>query len=149
MVDPNRGAELDQALELMHFGFRKLVEEPDRILERRGLGRVHHRILYFVRSRAGPSVGELLHILGVTKQALHRPLRQLSEQGLVSSEHDPHDRRIRRLRLTPAGTRLEARISGNQRKRFQRIFESSGPEAERGWRLVMEMLGGRKPGSQD
>src|SRR4051812_12928203 len=102
----------DRALAYLHFAFRAVVEKPDRILEKRGLSRVHHRILYFVREHAGVDVGGLLAILGVTKQALHKPLQELVDAQLVSST--PVGRR-RELRLTAKGTALEAQLSGLQR----------------------------------
>ncbi|HEY3595156.1 MAG TPA: helix-turn-helix domain-containing protein, partial [Polyangiaceae bacterium] len=71
-----RKRELDLALALMYFAFRKMIEEPDRLLELRGLGRVHHRVLFFVTRRPGLSVGELLSILAVSKQSLHEPMQK-------------------------------------------------------------------------
>ena len=56
MVDLNREADLREAIERLYFGYRAFTGPPDRILERRGLGRVHHRILYFVGRRRGVSV---------------------------------------------------------------------------------------------
>ncbi|MDT1028438.1 helix-turn-helix domain-containing protein, partial [Pseudomonas paraeruginosa] len=52
---------------------------------RRGLGRVHPRILFCSARHPGLSVKELLARLGVTKQALNIPLRQLLEMDLISS----------------------------------------------------------------
>src|SRR5512134_478976 len=97
----------DDPAALLFFGFRALTAEPDRVLSERGLSRVHHRILYFVGHAPGLRVGELLATLGVTKQALHRPLRELVRQGLVAAAAPAHNRRARELRLTAAGERLE------------------------------------------
>jgi len=66
---------LDGALLLMHFAFRGLVSQADRHLEKHGLSRVHHRILYVIARADGISVGGLLEVLGVSKQALHRPMK--------------------------------------------------------------------------
>ena len=46
------------------------------------LARVHHRILFFVALHPGLSVKDLLACLGVTKQAINIPLRQLMEMDL-------------------------------------------------------------------
>jgi DNA-binding MarR family transcriptional regulator len=81
MVDLSQKDALDDALELLHFAFRKTVEAPDRVLAKHGLGRVHHRVLFFVRRRAGLSVGELRAVLAVSKQALPRPPRELHHGG--------------------------------------------------------------------
>lgn len=144
MVDTNRRtAELNQALELLHFAFRAITEGPDRLLARHGMTRVHHRILYFVARHPEGTVGDLLSHLGVTKQALHRPLQQLIAGGWVAARAAPGDRRQRLLRLTDSGAELEERLSGEQRDRFARAFAATGPQAERAWREVMSHLAGR------
>ena len=140
MVRPDRAAQLNQALELMYFGFRGLVDAPDRLLSRRGLGRMHHRVLYFIARSPGLSVGDLLQRLAVTKQALHRPLRDLGSRRLVLIHADRGDRRVRRLELSKTGAALEHRLSGMQRAHLGRIFAGSGPQAEAGWRRVMTRM---------
>ncbi len=140
MVDPNEPDRLDAALEAVYFGFRALTAQPDALLHRLGYARVHHRILYFVARHPGCSVGELLAIMGVSKQYLHRPLRRLVEDGRVTAERDPGDRRIKRLTLTPEGRDLEARLTGAQKRRLAAVFQAAGAEAEAGWRRVMALL---------
>jgi DNA-binding MarR family transcriptional regulator len=144
MVDPNAAA-LDEALELLFFAFRELTAEPDRVLAERGLSRVHHRILYFVRRNPGLGPGELLRILRVSKQALARPLRELLRQELVAASPVAENRRRKALRLTPRGSRLERRLSGSQRRRFAAAFGGAGDGAATGWRAVMAALGPRDP----
>lgn len=145
MQDPHREAELNAALELVFHGYKSLTARPDRILETRGLQRVHHRILYFVGRNPGFSVGELLATLGVTKQALNAPLRQLQEMRLVHSSPSPADGRARLLRLTPDGTRLERSLTGVQHRHLEKIFAEAGPTSEAGWRHAMELFA-RDPG---
>jgi len=144
MVDQHessqREGELNQALEALHFGFRAITAHPDRELKRLGYSRVHHRILYFVGRNPGSSVNELLSIMRVSKQYLNRPLRQLVEDGYLTARRDPGDRRIKRLRLSPRGKRLEARLTGEQRARLAAVFDRAGEEAEAGWRKVMRLL---------
>ena len=139
-VDLSRESQLNGALELMHFGFRRFIATPDRILARYGFGRLHHRVLYFVGRNAGLSVGDLIRILGITKQALHRPLRQLTDGGFVEARTAPHSRRMKLLALTRKGARLESQLSSDQRSRFDRVFRAVGPAAERAWREVMRRV---------
>jgi DNA-binding MarR family transcriptional regulator len=141
MADPSRESELSFALALTHFAFRKIIKEPDRILAKRGLGRVHHRVLFFVARRPGLSVGDLLEILDVSKQSLHRPMQDLLALRMLESVPDPKNRRVRRLHLTRRGRAFEARLSGIQRRLFARAFSAHGPAAEREWRAVMADLG--------
>ncbi len=140
MVDLKRQADLHDAIELMYFAYRGFTDRPDRILERRGLGRTHHRILYFIARQPDLSVRGLLDVLAVSKQALNAPLRQLMEMNLVAAVTGAQDRRVRNLRLTAEGERLEAELSGAQMRHLQTAFEAMGPDAEAGWRRVMGAL---------
>jgi DNA-binding MarR family transcriptional regulator len=139
MVD-QKGSSLHEAIELLYFAYRAFTDGPDRILERRGLGRVHHRILYFVGGRPGLSVKTLLRLLAVTKQAVNTPLRQLVEMKLIAAAPDEGDRRIKRLRLTEAGRRLEAELTRVQSRLLADAFRRSGADQAEGWRTVMRRL---------
>jgi DNA-binding MarR family transcriptional regulator len=141
MADLSREKALNEALALMHFGFRKMIEEPDRLLSKRGFGRVHHRVLFFVARRPGLSVGDLLGILDVTKQSLHRPMQELIAAGMLRADPDPRNRRAKQLHLTPEGQAYEDKLSGIQRRLFAEVFRSRGVPAEKGWRTVMDELG--------
>lgn len=142
MVDQNRESALQEAIELLYFGYRAFTDRPDRILGQRGLNRVHHRILYFVGRNPDLSVNELLSVLEVSKQALNGPLRQLVEMGLIAMRVAGHDRRVKQLRLTYEGDKLEGRLSGTQRKQLADVFDAAGPSAENGWKQVMRKLAG-------
>lgn len=141
--DPALSGDLHAAIEQFYFAYRGFTDRPDRILERRGLGRVHHRILYFIGRRPDVSVRGLLDLLSVSKQALNAPLRQLMEMGLVAAEASTQDRRVKRLSLTPAGRKLEAELTEAQTRHLRAAFDRAGPEAQRGWSAVMgEMVKG-------
>ena len=137
---PKRQQELNQALESMHFGFRAMVYQPDQRLATLGLARIHHRLLYFIGRNPDCSINELLKIMGITKQYLHKPLKKLLDLGYVKQKTDAADRRIRRLRLSAKGGKLEFELSEVQRRRFAHIFEQAGPAAEKHWRQVMALL---------
>lgn len=146
MIDQNnpaRDAQLHAAIELFFFAFRAFTARPDEILAERGLARLHHRILYFVARRPGLRVGDLLATLGISKQALHAPLRQLVEAELVEIQIDEQDRRARCLSLTGQGAELEARLSLTQREIMAQVFGQEGEAAEQGWRRIMENLAGQ------
>lgn len=139
-----RDRELNRALEALHFAFRAVIKKPDERLAKLGLSRVHHRVLYFIGHRPKGSVAELLKAMQVSKQYLHRPLRQLIRQGFVRMERDPDDGRIKRLSLSEKGKQFERQLSGIQRGRFARVFAESGPEAEQTWYRVMALLADKR-----
>jgi DNA-binding MarR family transcriptional regulator len=142
MVDLNAGREekLREAIELFYFAYRAFTDGPDHILEERGLGRVHHRILYFVGRNPRTTVNVLLEILDVSKQALHAPLRQLVEGQLVVMQADEKDRRYKRLTLTTDGKKLEARLTGAQMKLLGAVFTATGDRAQAAWKTVMREM---------
>ena len=127
----------------MHFALRAVVAEPDRLLAKRGLTRVHHRILFFVARTPGLSVGALQATLDVTKQALNAPLKQLQAQGLIDLIKADHDARVRELRLTDEGALLEAKLTGEQHRMFADAFAQAGDSAKAGWFEVMRLLAER------
>jgi DNA-binding MarR family transcriptional regulator len=132
-------AELDGCLECMHFAFRALVQEPDRILSRHKLGRAHHRALYCIGHYA-PSVGQAARSLRVSKQAFHRTMRELIERNLIRSQPDPRNARSRRLILTAKGRRLEQQLSGVQRDMFAKVEREVGQGKMAAWTAVMAAL---------
>jgi DNA-binding MarR family transcriptional regulator len=140
LLSEQRTAELREAVELLFFSYRAFTSGPDRILEKRGLNRVHHRILYFVAREPGLSVNELLTVLDVSKQALHTPLRQLLSMNLVKNDKSKTDGRVRELRLTTSGKRLEARLTGTQLLQLDSVFADAGKDAEQAWRKTMRLL---------
>ena len=137
---PTREQELNQALESMHFDFRAMIFKPDQRLAELGLARIHHRLLYFIARHPDCSINELLLIMHISKQYLHQPLKKLVARGYVRQKTDSQDRRIKRLRLTAKGNKLEYELSETQRHRFAEIFRQVGPAAEKHWRQVMALL---------
>ncbi|MBS1159300.1 MAG: transcriptional regulator, MarR family [Proteobacteria bacterium] len=140
MIDQKNPDELEESIELFFFAYRAFTSRPDRMLEQLGLGRVHHRILHFVSRNPQLAVNTLLGILGVSKQALNAPLRQLIAMKLVAVELAEHDRRVKQLSLTEAGRQLERQLTGTQMKHLAATFAAAGPQAERGWRAVMRAI---------
>ncbi len=138
-----REEELRLAQDLLFFGYRDFTDAADRVLEALSMGRAHHRVLHFVgRGAPGISVGDLLAILGITKQSLGRTLQPLSAQGYVRQATGRADRRQRLLSLTDKGTELERRLFEAQREWVQRAYREAGPEAVEGFRAVMRGLMG-------
>ncbi|GAB7126512.1 MarR family winged helix-turn-helix transcriptional regulator [Silvimonas sp. JCM 19000] len=131
---------LNEAQELLFFAYRAFTAAPDALLDERGWNRVHHRLLHFINRDPGISVNGLLEKLGVSKQAVHGPLKALVDAGLVQSTPDEEDRRVKCLTLTAAGKQLEAALSGPQYELLNEVFENAGAQAVAGWQSVMRAL---------
>ena len=129
--------DLRQAMELLFFAYRDFTSEPDAVLAQYNFGRAHHRVIYFVGRNPGITVNELLAILRITKQSLNRVLRQLVQEEFIEQNSDPADRRLRRLRLTLAGEKLEAKLTEQQSHRIAQAYRTAGAPAITGFREIL------------
>lgn len=134
---------LDHGLELLHFGFRGLTRDADRYLDAQGLSRVHHRILYVLARTPETPVGALAQTLGISKQALHRPLTQLIERELVGYSRCPQRHRFKLLALSDAGAALEAQASELERQALREALASTDDVGRAAWQQVMQALAER------
>src|ERR1700722_17045047 len=132
-----REEELRVAQDLIFFALRDLNAAPDNILAELDFGRAHHRTLHWIGRRPGLKVGELLAILGITKQSLTRVLGPLIRQGFVAQVAGEADRRQRLLTLTEKGEALERKLFEVQRERLLAAYREAGGPAVEGFRRVM------------
>lgn len=135
-----REPEIRRGVELLYFGYSHLYRGIDEGLAKQGLGRAHHRALYFIARQPDLTVSELLKLLGVTKQSLGRVLNELDSRGLVASRTGPNDRRQRRMRLTEAGAALEAQLFEALREQLSTAYARAGQGAVTGFWAVLEGL---------
>jgi DNA-binding MarR family transcriptional regulator len=135
-----REEELRIAQDKIFFALRDLTASADEILAELGFGRAHHRTLHWIGRKPGLKVGELLAILGITKQSLTRVLGPLIRQGYVAQVQGQKDRRQRLLTLTEKGAALERRLFEAQRERLVAAYREAGGGAVEGFRRVLRGL---------
>jgi len=146
--EPFRGAsplflrepEIRRGIELLYFGYSHLLRGIDEGLAELGLGRAHHRALYFIARQPDLTVSELLKLLGITKQSLGRVLSELSARGLVETRSGREDRRQRLLRVTAAGAALESELFEALRERLSAAYAQAGQGSVAGFWMVLEGL---------
>lgn len=129
--------DLDAALELMYYGWRGMTLTADQYLATLGLSRPHHRVLYVVARQPDISIGALIEVLGISKQAVSRPLKALLERKLLTSQRSAEQHRTKLLRLTAEGQRIEQRASGYERKVMRAAFDQVGEGGAAAWMAVM------------
>ncbi len=130
-----------EIIELFFFAYRDFTSDPDVILEKRGFGRAHHRVLHFVDREPGMTVADLLETLRITKQSLARVLKQLIDSGYIHQVAGPEDRRQRMLYTTKEGKTLARALAEPQSRRIAEAMEKTGPGARE---LVKRFLSGMK-----
>jgi DNA-binding MarR family transcriptional regulator len=135
-----READLRRGIELLYFGYSHLTRTADARLDTQGLGRAHHRALYFIARQPDMPVGDLLKLLNVTKQSLNRVLNDLIKRDMVEMLVGNTDRRQRLLRLTGAGASLEAALFSDLRATMERGYQAAGPQSIAAFWQVLEHL---------
>ena len=135
-----RKETLRRGIELLFYAYRDFTSEADSILSEIGLGRAHHRVLYFVGKYSGMTVSDLLSILRITKQSLSRVLSHLIAEGYVRQQIGDTDKRQRLLFLTSKGSALEASLTDIQCKRFANAYLQSGASDVAGFEQVLNAL---------
>ena len=144
-----REPEIRKGVELLYFGYAQLYRGIDAGLARQGLGRAHHRALYFIARQPNLTVSDLLRILAITKQSLGRVLTELGERGLVETRTGQQDRRQRLLRLTEAGAALEVELFEALREQLSAAYSAAGQGAVSGFWQVLEGLTAGGPPRED
>jgi len=135
-----REPEIRRGSELMFFAYSRLTRAVDQGLGERGIGRAHHRALYFIGRHPEISVSELLAILGVTKQSLGRVLTELAERGLIETRVGERDRRQRLLCLTEEGAQLDFDLFAATRELLSAAYISAGQQAVSGFWAVLDAM---------
>lgn len=135
-----RESEVRRGMELLYFGYSQLTKSVDAQLAEMGLGRAHHRVLYFVARQPDLSVTQLLGLLSITKQSLGRVLNELVDRGLIEMRQGERDRRQRLLRLSAEGRTLEAALFEQVRAQLAEAYKAAGQTAVGGFWSVLENL---------
>lgn len=72
----------------------------------------------------GISQNELAARLHLEKSTVSRLAKMLEQRGWLDRSRDKDDSRLRRLRLTAAGSRAVQRLSASRRARFAKAFDA-------------------------
>lgn len=126
---------------VLHFMLQLSIgKDADLRLTTREMGRVHHRIVYFAHFTPGITVSELLEVLGVKHQNIQAALRQLVEEGYIQTRPSEHDGRVKCLYCSRKGDKLLEFVSGGQRERLQKGYESVTQRDVEGYLKVMNAM---------
>jgi MarR family transcriptional regulator, transcriptional regulator for hemolysin len=113
-------ADLDNDLLVLIYDVaRQMRVYADQIAQAQGLTRAQMIILARLEQQPDVSQNELAAVAEVAPMTIARLIDRLEELGLVKRCSDPEDRRVWRLRLTPAAAPLLSEI-----KRFRTKLRS-------------------------
>lgn len=135
-----REGEVRRGVELLYFGYTRLTRSIDAKLAEHGLGRAHHRALYFIARQPDLTVSELLKFLAITKQSLGRVVNELNDRGMIQTRTGMTDRRQKLLKLTDKGAEFEAQLFDALRTNLASAYGAAGQESVTGFWRVLEGL---------
>lgn len=137
-----RAETIRGGMDLLFLASVKHLKRADERLFRVGLGRAHHRVLYFVARRPGMAVTELLDLLDVAKQSYQRVANDLLRKGLLEHRQSERDKRQRLVFLTAAGSDLESEIFEEMHGNVVQAYSASGAQAVAGfWTVLQHLIG--------
>jgi DNA-binding MarR family transcriptional regulator len=117
-------------LSLLHDVARLVRTLADRRARAHGMTRAQWMTLFRLRRHDGLTQAALADLLEVEPITAGRLVDRLEARGMVERRHDPADRRVWRLHLTPAAAPVLAEID-----EARRVFDAEAtqglPEAER------------------
>ncbi|SEN35775.1 DNA-binding transcriptional regulator, MarR family [Nonomuraea pusilla] len=80
------------------------------------------KVVVLLACSGSASGQDLAHALGVSLGTVTGIVDRLVAQGLTTRHEDPHDRRVRRVELTPRGAELVEQINSTGLEQYRRIM---------------------------
>jgi DNA-binding MarR family transcriptional regulator len=126
--DPHELEEADYR-RLLQFrtGLRRFLHWSEEQAEKVGLTPAQHQLLLAVRGHdgdQGPTIGEVAGYLMLRHHSAVGLVDRAVRAELVERREDPGDRRVVRLRLTPAGGRILQQLSALHLEEIRRLAPS-------------------------
>ncbi len=115
-------------------------QEFARRLRSEGLTLSQFWVLFHLRRLFPATPGRLAGELGVTLPSVTHALNELESRGWVVRGHDPKDRRLVPLRITPAGERKSEILARLLREGVERSLGEVSGEDWQGFRRVLTRL---------
>ncbi|SDK77127.1 DNA-binding transcriptional regulator, MarR family [Nonomuraea maritima] len=112
-------------------GLGRLLARHQSPLFRSNLTMRQLKALVILSVHGSASGQDLAHDLGAGLGTVTGIVDRLVAQGLASRHEDPHDRRVRRVELTPAGTALIEEINNTGIEHYRRIMDHLDTETLR------------------
>ncbi len=120
--------ELKQYIEKIFVGYREIVSDTKKILDKYSIGVAHNKVIHLISLYEGITISELLKKLKITKQSLNRVLKDLIKLNVIIFKKDENDTRIKHVFLTEYGIKLFDEIFSIQKKRIHNAFLNSRAE---------------------
>ena len=137
--DADRGRP-DLGAMVMRLG-RVLIAAERPVLAAHGVSMWGYIVLSALADEPMRTQAALARAIGADKTRIIGTLDDLQERALIEREPDPEDRRVRLLRLTPAGRQLYASVRADIRTAEEELLGGLTPAEKRVFLRVLQQLG--------
>ena len=121
--------QIKEFIEKLYFAYRESFSDPKKALNSHSIGLAHHKVIHLLSIYNGITISELLKKLKVTKQSLHRVIKDLIKIDAIKFEKDKKDTRLKHVYLTDKGIKIFEEIFSIQKKRiYKALLQSSSKE---------------------
>ena len=132
--------DADALIVAFHEAFRGIVQEADDLLALQRLGRSHHKVLFYVARHSNCRTVDVQAFVGVSRQALQRPIADLHRLGLIETLVSPQNRRTHLLRLAEPGRQLEREATELIQRHFREVFAGLSSNKVDAWLSITRAL---------
>lgn len=139
--------DFDKKLAVFYFAYRGFVRPSNDLVGKYGISQFHRRILFFVARKPGMTINGLLSVLDVSKQALHKPMLDLVNKGMIEIKAHPKDKRSKVIYLSELGLSIDTEINQVQIEKMKTIFKEAGDPEGIWWEKVMEIYAREEAGT--
>jgi DNA-binding MarR family transcriptional regulator len=123
-----KDTQLKELIEKLFTSYRESFSDAKRTLDKYSIGIAHHKVLHLVSMYKGITISELLKKLKITKQSLHRVLKDLIKLETIFFQKDHQDTRVKHIFLNDKGIKLYEEIFLVQKKRIHNALLNSSSE---------------------
>ena len=121
--------QLKEFIEKIFMGYRETFSDAKKILDNHSIGIAHHKVIHLLSLYKGITISELLKKLKVTKQSLHRVIKDLIKIDAIKFEKDKKDTRLKHVYLSEKGIKIFEEVFSIQKKRiYKALLQSSSKE---------------------
>tara|TARA_B100000787_G_scaffold169650_1_gene161515 strand:+ start:49 stop:486 length:438 start_codon:yes stop_codon:yes gene_type:complete len=121
-------AQLKELIEKLFISYRESFADAKETLDRHSIGIAHHKVTHLLSMYEGITISALLKKLKITKQSLHRVLKDLVELDAILFKKNQKDSRVKHIILSDKGKKLSEEIFLVQKKRIYKALLNSSAE---------------------
>jgi MarR family transcriptional regulator, organic hydroperoxide resistance regulator len=130
----------------MHLYLRRTIHDMHVLLRELQLSMPQMGTLHFLGAEGGQSISAIAEHLDLSLAAASHLVERLVQRDLLTRGEDPHDRRLKRVELSPGGVALVEGIHRRAATAFDELLEPLPTELrERFERTTLDVLAALEP----